>query len=143
MCFDKENDQFYTVSNDRSLKVWNLREMAYMDTHYGHQSNIHAIDFYSRDRVVSCSQDNQVIFWKINEDSELLYQNRVHSVDTLNTLTNQFYITGSADNAIDLWIMNKKKPLFSLEGLHTNNSWILSTTNVRNSDVFASASYDG
>ena len=39
--------------------------------------------------------------------------------------------------------MNKKKPLFSLEGLHTDNSWILSTANVRNSDLFASASYDG
>lgn len=27
VCFDKENDQFYTVANDRSLKVWNIREM--------------------------------------------------------------------------------------------------------------------
>jgi WD40 repeat protein len=34
--FDRENDQFYSVSNDRSVKVWNIREMAYMDTHYGH-----------------------------------------------------------------------------------------------------------
>ena len=118
VCFDKENDQFYTVSNDRSLKVWNLREMAYMDTHYGHHSDISAIDSYSKDRVISCSKDDQVIFWKINEDSELLYQNRIHTVDTLNALTSQFFITGSSNNAIDLWIMNKKKPIYSLEGLH-------------------------
>ena len=84
--FDKENDYFYTVSNDQSLKVWNLREMAYMDTHYGHHSDIAAIDSYSKDRVVSCSKDNQVIFWKVNEDSELLYQNRMHAVDTLNVI---------------------------------------------------------
>jgi len=45
--FDRENDQFYTVSNDRSLKVWNIREMAYMDSHYGHQSDILGMDSYS------------------------------------------------------------------------------------------------
>ena len=114
-----------------------------MDTHYGHHSDIAGIDSYSKDRVVTCSKDNQVIFWKINEDSELLYQNRVHTVDTLNTINQQFFLTGSSDNAIDLWIMNKKKPLYSLAGLHQNNSWILSTAAVRNSDLFASGSYDG
>lgn len=70
---DRENDQFYTVSADRSLKVWNLRELLYMDTHYGHNNGILNIDAYSKDRVLSCGLDRQVVFWKINEDSELLY----------------------------------------------------------------------
>lgn len=39
--------------------------------------------------------------------------------------------------------MNKKKPIFSLGDLHYNNSWILSTANVKNSDLFCSGSYDG
>ena len=69
------------------MKVWNIREMAYMDTHYGHHSDILAIESYSRDRVFTSAMDNQVIFWKINEDSELLYLNRMHTVDTLNMLT--------------------------------------------------------
>ena len=30
-----------------------------------------------------------------------------------------------------------------MENLHDNDSWILSTANVRNSDLFASGSYDG
>ena len=141
--FDQENDQFYTVSKDRSLKMWNLREMAYMDTHYGHHSDILGIESFSRDRVITCSMDNQVIFWKVNEDSELLYPSRLHSVDTLNVLNSQYFVTGSStDNAIDLWIMNKKKPIYSLGGLHRNNSWLLSTANVRNSDLMASGSYD-
>lgn len=55
------------------------------------------------------------MFWKINEDSELIYKNEKHTVDTVNVMTNQYFITGSSDNAIDLWIMNKKKPIFSLE----------------------------
>ena len=117
--------------------------MVYMDTHYGHLSDILGIESYSRDRVLTCGLDSQVIFWKINEDSELLYQNRLHSVDTLSMMTSQFYVTGSSDNALDLWIMNKKKPIYSLEGIHKENSWILSTAAVKNSDLFASGSYDG
>lgn len=141
--FDRENDQFYTVSKDRAMKVWNLREMQYMDTHYGHHSDILGIESFSRDRVISCGMDNQVIFWKVNEDSELLYPSKLHTVDTLNVVNSQFFLTGSADNAIDLWIMNKKRPTYSLAGLHRDDSWLLSTANVRNSDLFASGSYDG
>ena len=113
-----------------------------MDTHYGHHSDILAVEAFSRDRVMTCSMDNQTIFWKVNEDSELLYPSRLHTVDTLNVVNSQFFVTGSSDNALDLWIMNKKKPIYSLEGLHRNDSWILSTANVRNSDLIASGSYD-
>lgn len=86
--FDRENDQFYTVSADRSLKVWNAREMAFMDTHYGHHRGILNMDAYSKDRVVSCGADRQVVFWKINEDSELLYSSPQHTADTINVINN-------------------------------------------------------
>jgi WD40 repeat protein len=117
--------------------------MAYMDTHYGHHSDILSLDFYSKDRCISSSLDRQCIFWKIDEDAELLYNSNIHTVDTCNVLTNQFFYTTSIDNAVDLWVMNKKKPIYSLEGLHENESWILSTANVRDSDLFCTGSYDG
>lgn len=142
--FDSDNDQFYTTSNDRSLKVWNIREMMYMDSHYGHQSDILAMSQYSRDRVMSCGLDRQVIFWKVNEDTELLYKNTQHNTDTLNIINPHFFTTGSyADNCIDLWIMNKKKPIFTIADCHLNDSWILATDNVKSSDLLASSSYDG
>lgn len=114
-----------------------------MDTHYGHHSDILSLDFYSKDRCISSSLDRQCIFWKIDEDAELLYNSNIHTVDTCNVLTNQFFYTTSIDNAVDLWVMNKKKPIYSLEGLHENESWILSTANVRDSDLFCTGSYDG
>lgn len=117
--------------------------MAYMDTHYGHHSDILSLDYYSKDRVVSCSLDRQCIFWKIDEDSELLYNSFNHTVDSIHCLTSQFFYTTSSDNAVDLWVMNKKKPIYSLEGLHKPDSWILSSANVRDSDLFATGSYDG
>lgn len=117
--------------------------MAYMDTHYGHHADILSLDFYSKDRVVSSSIDRQCIFWKIDEDSELLYNSLHHSVDSIHVLNREFFYTTSIDNAVDLWIMNKKKPIYSLEGLHAEGSWILSSANVRDSDLFCTGSYDG
>lgn len=70
------------------MKVWNLREMCYMDTHYGHRSDILGIDSYSKDRVISCSLDSQCIFWKIEEDAELLYNNFNHKTNTVNVINN-------------------------------------------------------
>lgn len=142
--FDKENDQFYTVSNDRALKVWNIREMMYMDSHYGHQSDVLCLDQYSRDRVISCGLDRQVIFWKVNEDSELIYRNPEHFTDTVSVVNNHFFVTSSSsDNCLDLWIMNKKKPVFSLGGCHSTDSLLLSTALVKNTDLMVSGGNDG
>ena len=115
-----------------------------MDSHYGHLSDILDLAQYSKDRVISCGLDRQVIFWKINEDSELLYKNPEHHTDTLNVINNHFFVTGShSDNCLDLWIMNKKRPVFTLNNCHQNQSWLLSTASVKSSDLMASGSYDG
>lgn len=116
----------------------------YMDSHYGHQADILQLDQYSRDRMISCGLDRRVIFWKVNEDSELLYKNIEHYTDTLNVINNHFFITGShSDNCLDLWIMNKKKPIFSLGNCHKDNTWMLSTAVVKSSDLIASGGFDG
>ena len=142
--FDRENDKFYTISNDRSLKVWNIREMMCMDSHYGHQSDVLQLDYYSRDRVLSCGLDRHVIFWKINEDSELLYKNQEHNTDMLNVINNHFFVTGSySDNCLDLWIMNKKRPIFTLSDCHRPGTWMLSSAVVKSSDLMATGGYDG
>ena len=76
------------MSADRSLKVWNIRDMTYMDSHYGHTSSALAIDNYSEDRCMSCGLDRQVILWKINEDSQMIYKNDKHTTDVIKSLNN-------------------------------------------------------
>ncbi len=39
--------------------------------------------------------------------------------------------------------MNKKKPIFTLDTIHNEGSWVLSTANVKNSDLLCTGSYDG
>ena len=46
------------------------------------------MDSYSQDRLLSCGLDRQVIFWKVNEDSELVYKNEKHTTDTINVINN-------------------------------------------------------
>lgn len=85
-----------------------------------------------------------MIFWKVNEDSELLYRNTEHYTDTLNVINNHFFVTGShSDNCIDLWIMNKKRPIFSFKDCHATGTQLLSTAVVKSSDLLASGGYDG
>jgi len=66
---DYENDQLYSVGADRALKVWNIREQSYMETHYGHVGDCTQVAPYSRDRVVSIGMDQRAIFYKIFEES--------------------------------------------------------------------------
>jgi WD40 repeat protein len=59
-------------------------------------------------------------------------------------INNHFFVTGShSDNCLDLWIMNKKKPIFSLPNCHKPNTWMLSTANVKSSDLMVSGGVDG
>ena len=59
-------------------------------------------------------------------------------------INNHFFVTGSqTDNCLDLWIMNKKRPIYSLNNCHAKNTWLLSTDLVHNSDLIATGGFDG
>jgi ribosomal RNA-processing protein 9 len=46
-------------------------DMAYVDSLYGHQEELIAIDCLSKERVVSVSSDKTVRFWKVPEESQV------------------------------------------------------------------------
>jgi ribosomal RNA-processing protein 9 len=89
--FDNENDNLYTVSADLTLKIWNMREMCYMDTHNGHIGPAFDLQPYSKDRVVSCGDDRQVIFWKVSEDTQLLYKNTKNDTQCLAIIDDEYF----------------------------------------------------
>ena len=52
----------------RSIKVWNVDELSYMETLFGHQGSISDIDAGFRERCVSAGgRDMTVRVWKIVE----------------------------------------------------------------------------
>lgn len=116
--FDNENDNLYSVSADMTLKIWKMREMVYIDTHNGHLGSVFDVQSYSRDRVITCGDDRQVIFWKVVEDTQLLYKNTKNETNCLTILNDEYFCTGSFQSTIDLWSFKKKKPLFKLPECH-------------------------
>lgn len=117
--FDNENDHLYSVSADMSLKIWKMREMAYIDTHYGHLRTVFDLQAYSKDRLITCGDDRQVIFWKVVEDTQLLYKNTKSETNCLTILDDEHFITASNQSTIDVWTFKKKKPVSKNVDSHT------------------------
>jgi ribosomal RNA-processing protein 9 len=60
LCFRTDTHALYSGSFDRCVKHWNLDEMAYVETLYGHQSEINGIDAWRKERAVTCGRDRTV-----------------------------------------------------------------------------------
>ena len=69
------------------------------------------LDVYSRNRVISCGHDGQVLLWKINEESQLVYKPGLQFTETICALSDKFFATGGEHNSLSLWSVGKKKPI--------------------------------
>ncbi|KAG0345832.1 pre-rRNA processing protein [Podila humilis] len=76
MSFRKgSNNQLYTVSSDRTVKLWNVDELSYIETLFGHQDSITAVDSLAKEHCVSTGgRDRTVRLWKIVEESQLVFR---------------------------------------------------------------------
>ena len=64
----------FSSSTDKSVKVWSLDEMSYIETVFGHQDAVMSIDAMRKERAVSVGgRDNTVRVWKIVEESQFVY----------------------------------------------------------------------
>ncbi|KAI8603240.1 WD40-repeat-containing domain protein [Dissophora ornata] len=75
MSFRKGHNQLYTVSSDRTVKLWNVDELSYIETLFGHQDSITAVDSLAKEHCVSTGgRDRTVRLWKIVEESQLVFR---------------------------------------------------------------------
>jgi len=119
---DEENDAIYSVSNDITMKIWigaQNKQLVLQDTFWGHTNKVFDIEYISKDRLISCGLDNQIILWKIESSSYLLFKlTNYNSIDMLKVLNNNSFISGDLSGNILLWKTDKKKPLFNLLNAH-------------------------
>ena len=159
----------YSCSHDRAVKVWNLDEMAYVETLFGHQDRITGIDAGIRERVLtSGGRDGTARIWKIVEESQLVFNAPSAtgsnskdasskgsgivgsaSVDAIKLLDEQHFVTCGEDGHVSLWNVMKKKPVSTITRAHGSDSsnndprWISAITTLHNTDLIASGSCDG
>lgn len=89
--------ELYSGSDDRTIKIWNTDDMNYIDTLYGHQSEVMGLDSLVRERAISCGRDTSVRIWKILEETQLLFKGHTSSIDCVNFITEDSFVSGSDD----------------------------------------------
>ncbi len=67
--------QLYSGSFDRTLKIFDLYVMGYVETLFGHQAPVLNIDSLMRETAVSVGgRDKSVRYWKVPEESQLVFR---------------------------------------------------------------------
>jgi len=83
-----------------------------MDTLYGHQSEILAVDCLRKERVLSVGRDHTLRLWKVPEETQLVFRGHAASLECCCFINNEDFLSGSDDGSIELWSMLRKKPVF-------------------------------
>lgn len=93
--FRRGTHTLYSASADRSVKVWSLDEMSYVETLYGHLDAVTAIDALARERAVTAGgRDTSLRMWKIPEESQLIYNGDTGSIDVVKLVNEETFVSG-------------------------------------------------
>lgn len=131
------------------MKIWNMNEMTYVETLFGHADVITAIDAISPERAVSCGLDRSVRYWKVPEETQLVFHGHKGPIDCVRMINHQSFITGSQDGSLCLWNTSRKKPVAVAKHAHSAPTrsggcdWITSLGVVRYADLALSGAADG
>lgn len=75
LVFRKGSKTLYTASFDRTLKSFDLGAMGYVETLFGHQDPVTALDSLRGETAISAGgQDRTVRYWKIVDETQLVFR---------------------------------------------------------------------
>lgn len=142
LTFRKKKHTLYSCSDDRSVRIWDLDAMGYVESLFGHQDAVSAplhdrvhgkidvnfvfyqqvtcIDSLTRERVVTGGgRDGTVRVWKIVEESQLVYNGHPNgNIDCVKLINEENFVSAGDDGTISTWNVNRKKPLHVTTNAH-------------------------
>ena len=149
LAFRTQSNQLFSGSEDRCIRHYTLDEMTYMETLYGHQAGVSAIDCHRKERPISVGRDRTARGWKLADDTHLIFRGgaKVSSADCISVLRDDWFVTGHDDGNLSLWLTDKKKAVKTIEDAHGRSGSIGRGINsvgaLKGSDMVASGSSDG
>mmetsp|Transcript_14094 Transcript_14094/g.33884 ORF Transcript_14094/g.33884 Transcript_14094/m.33884 type:complete len:483 (+) Transcript_14094:2188-3636(+) len=150
LAFRSQSLELFSASEDRCLRQYNLSEMMYLETLYGHQFGVMGVDCHRKERPVSVGRDRTARVWKISEDTHLIFRGgaKVSSADCVRIVKDDWFLTGHDDGQLSLWMSEKKRAVASIENSHgvdTNSvgRGVTAIGSLRGSDLAVTGSSDG
>jgi ribosomal RNA-processing protein 9 len=145
LAFRTQTNQLFSASEDRCIRHYNLDEMMYMETLYGHQFGVSGIDCHRKERPVSVGRDRTVRAWKLAEDTHLIFRggSKIQPAQAVSVIKDDWYVTGHDGGFLSLWMSEKKKAVTTIDNAHGPGHDIVSVTSLKGSDVAVSGSHDG
>ncbi|KAK4188215.1 WD40-repeat-containing domain protein [Podospora australis] len=140
IAFRRGTNQIFSCSKDRTVKVFSLDELAYVETLFGHQDEILDVDALGQERCVSVgARDRTARYWKVPEESQLVFRGggeggakkqkvpagvnpascaHEGSMDRVAMIDDEIFVTGSDNGDLALWSIQRKKALHVVPRAH-------------------------
>ena len=93
---DADGPELYSGCDDRTVRVWDVEQRGYVETLYGHQEPICALDALCEHHLLSGSADCTVRLWKVDEETQLVFTHgHTAPVDCVAMLHADAFVSGS------------------------------------------------
>ncbi|MES1911758.1 MAG: hypothetical protein MHM6MM_004141 [Cercozoa sp. M6MM] len=135
----------FSTGADRSLRVFSLRQLDSVDTLYGHQDDVTALQTLPvprKRRVLTCGADRTARIFKVADETQLVFRGHRGIIECVRFVSEQLFVTCAQDGAVCLWSTMKKKPVHGVLAAHDGHG-VSAIAACFNTDLVASGSCDG
>ncbi|CAB9509279.1 snoRNP-associated protein-like EMB2271 [Seminavis robusta] len=149
LAFQTQSLQLFSGSDDRCVRHYNLEDMMYLETLYGHQFGVTGIDCHVKERPISVGRDRTARAWKLQEDTHLIFRGgaKLAPADCVSVIKDDWFLSGHENGQLCLWLTDKKKAIETVELAHGSSNaignGIGSICALKGSDVVATGANDG
>ncbi|GAB2275246.1 hypothetical protein Dimus_010006 [Dionaea muscipula] len=109
--------ELFSGSFDRSIRIWNAEDRAFIAPLFGHQSELLTIDCLRKERALTVGRDRTMQLYKVPEESHVVFRSSA-SLECGCFISDDAFLSGSDDGSIQLWSLSKKKPVFIVKNAH-------------------------